>query len=144
HHVIGGESHQSTSQRHAGKFRLRTRRQGQCLAQPLQQFNAAGRNRERARTDGQRARIEAHLETFAKTNEGVAAQPLTTFHTLEQEARPERGQLGEGRYWCIQVSCDVEWLFHQCIPEDSVPCGQQKTHAPSFRRWVLVGSPSLL
>src|SRR5690606_291482 len=52
-------------------------------------------------------------------------QPFAALHAFEQEARLERGQLGERRYRRVQVPCDVEWRFQENFPV-SVPSDNTK------------------
>ncbi len=132
HHIVGREADQSAGQRHAGQNGQRSRRPRQGLAQAAEQLITVGRHRIVVAADGQRPRVEAHLQPIAEADERVAREPLAALDALEQEAGLERGELGEGRDRRVQITCDVEWRFQMHFLETT------KNPSRWRRRWVLV------
>jgi hypothetical protein len=86
-------------------------------------------------TDCEGPRIQAHFQAVAKTNEGVARQPLTALDAFQQEARLECGQLGKRRNRRVQVTCNIKWRFQ--IPLPSTRISDNKKPIPV---WPEMGS----
>jgi hypothetical protein len=85
--------------------------------------------------DQQPGGIQTHFETIAKADEGIARQPLSAFHALQEKPRVERRQLEIGRHRRIQISGNVKrWLhvFSAANFQDN-----KKPITVYERRWVL-------
>ncbi len=112
HGIVRGIADQAAQQGYAGNMRNRLRRARQCAAQHVEEFVPAPRAGRMHAADVHALRLDAHLETIAEADEGVAREPLAALDAFQQESRTKGRELqirGDRR---VQVGCNVKRRLH--------------------------------
>ena len=106
--VVGGKADQTTGERHTMHLGQRLRGLLQRGAKGVQQFRLGGGGRAGDAVNREAGSVEAHFQTVAKPDEGIAGDTLTAFDAFQQKTRPEGPQLQEGGNRRVEVGRDVE------------------------------------
>jgi hypothetical protein len=134
HGIVGGIAHQAAEQ--AARRALPAAAAAPAPARRAAAKNSSldrGRGRMHA-ADVESRRVQAHFETIAESDEGIARQPLASLDAFQQESRPKGASL---RYADTGVSRSAAMSKGGFIIQLQISRTTKNPSPASRRRWVL-------